>query len=78
MNWSAGLVVGFGLALAIDAAARVQHTYKTRPAMKGISRSARVGGSGLALAIALGSGWLASSLEAIPSTAVQLFPRAGF
>ena len=35
MNWSAGVVVGFGLALAIDAAASVQHTYKTRPAMKG-------------------------------------------
>ena len=35
MNWSAGVVVGFGLALAIDAAARVQHTYKTRPPMKG-------------------------------------------
>ena len=35
MNWSAGGVVGFGLALAIDATACVQHTYKTRPAMKG-------------------------------------------
>ena len=34
MNWSAG-VVGSGLALAIDAAARVQHTHKTKPAMKG-------------------------------------------
>ena len=27
--------MGYGLALAIDAAARVQHTHKTRPAMKG-------------------------------------------
>ena len=35
INWSAGVVMGFELALAIDAAARVQHTYKTRPAMKG-------------------------------------------
>ena len=26
--------MGSGLALAIDAAARVQHTHKTRPAMK--------------------------------------------
>ena len=34
MNWSAG-VVGSGLALAIDAAACVQHTHKTRPVMKG-------------------------------------------
>ena len=34
MNWSAG-VVGSGLALAIDAATRVQHTHKIRPAMKG-------------------------------------------
>ena len=33
MNWSAG-VMGSGLALAIDAAARVQHTHKTRPTMK--------------------------------------------
>ena len=34
MNWSAG-VAGSGLALAIDTAARMQHTHKTRSAMKG-------------------------------------------
>ena len=39
----------------------------------GISRSAEERGSGLSLAIALGSGWLAYSLEAIPSTAVIYF-----
>ena len=73
MNWSAG-VVRSGLVLAIDAAARVPHIHKTRPAMKGDLVVSWGRGSGLAL----GSGWLAYSLEAIPSTTVQLFPRVGF